>query len=247
MIKKILISQPAPAASKSPYFDLAEKYGVEFTFYPLISVERVSTREFRDQRVNILDHTAVVFNSRHAVDHFFSLCKELRVAVPEDMKYFAISETVALYIQKYVQYRKRKVFFGKTGKMPELYTIMAKHKAERYLVPQSSVHTDEIHDALEERKLAHTICVMYRTVANKLPEDQPFDYDLVIAFTPTGINALVENLPDIANTDIRIGTFGQTTAKAAQEAGIKLALEAPTPESPSITGAIDLFLKANNK
>ena len=150
MIKKILISQPYPTSEKSPYFDIEKKYGIEIIFHPFIKVEGLSAKEFRQQKVQILDHTAIVFTSRHAIDHFFTLCKELRVNVPEDMKYFGLSETIALYIQKYVQYRKRKVFFSQTGKWPDLVQVMAKHKTEKYLVPQSSVHTNEVEETLNE-------------------------------------------------------------------------------------------------
>jgi uroporphyrinogen-III synthase len=144
MIKKILVSQPKPTSEKSPYYDIASKYGVELIFRPFIRVEGISAKEFRQQRVNILDYTAIVFTSRHAIDHFFQLAKEMRVNIPEDMKYFCVTETVALYIQKYVQFRKRKVFFGTTGKITDLMPTMVKHKSEKYLIPMSDVHTDEI-------------------------------------------------------------------------------------------------------
>ena len=153
MIKKILVSQPKPSSEKSPYFDLERKYGVELVFHPFIKVEGLSAREFRQQRIQVLDYSAIVFNSRHAIDHFFTLCKEMRVAIPEDMKYFALSEAIALYIQKYVQYRKRKVFFPTTGaKWADLVQLMAKHKTENYLVPQSDVHSDEVQQLLEAKK-----------------------------------------------------------------------------------------------
>lgn len=193
--KKILISQPYPTSEKSPYFDIEKKYGVEIIFHPFIKVEGLSAKEFRQQKVQILDHTAIVFTSRHAIDHFFTLCKELRVNIPEDMKYFGLSETIALYIQKYVQYRKRKVFFSQTGKWPDLVQVMAKHKTEKYLIPQSSVHTNEVEEALNAKKLNHTECVMYRTVSNDLPKAIE-DYDLVIPFTPSGFEILCENYPD---------------------------------------------------
>ena len=166
-VKKVLISQPQPTTGKSPYFDLADKYGVEFVFKPFIRVEPLSAKEFRQQHVNILDHTAVVFTSRHAVDHFFQLCAEMRITIPEDMKYFCITETVSLYIQKYVQYRKRKVFFGNTGKVDSLMAPILKHKTEKYFIPMSNVHTGELKDLLDANNIAHTEAVMYRTVDRK--------------------------------------------------------------------------------
>jgi uroporphyrinogen-III synthase len=247
MVKKILISQPAPVSEKSPYFDIAKKHKVEFVFHPFIKIERLTPREFREQKVQVLDHTAIVFNSRHAIDHFFNLCKEMRIAIPEDMKYFGISETVALYIQKYVQYRKRKVFFGATGKMEDLVTVMAKHKTENYLFPQSDVHSDEAHLMMEAKKLKHTECVMYRTVSNPLPTDHEFDYDMVVLFTPAGVESLLKNVPDFKERNIRLACFGKATANAIKEAGLELHLEAPTPQAPSITGSIDLYLEQCNK
>ena len=165
MIKKILISQPKPSNEKSPYFDIEKEFGVQFVFRPFFKVEALTAKEFRQQKVSILAHTAIVFTSRHAIDYFFSLAKELRITIPEDMKYFCVTETISLYIQKYVQYRKRKVFFGNTGRIDDLIPIMLKHKAEKYLVPQSSVHTDEIKEKLDAKELNHTECVMYRTHA----------------------------------------------------------------------------------
>lgn len=247
MVKKILISQPAPVSEKSPYFDIAKKHNVEFVFHPFIKIERLTPREFREQKVQVLDHTAIVFNSRHAIDHFFNLCKEMRIAIPEDMKYFGISETVALYIQKYVQYRKRKVFFGATGKMEDLVTVMAKHKTENYLFPQSDVHSDEAHLMMEAKKLKHTECVMYRTVSNPLPTDHEFDYDMVVLFTPAGVESLLKNVPDFKERNIRLACFGKATANTIKEAGLELHLEAPTPQAPSITGSIDLYLEQCNK
>ena len=189
-IRKVLVSQPKPTSEKSPYFDIAEKYGVEIVFRPFIKVESLSAKEFRQQKVSILDHTAVLFTSRHAIDHFFHLCSELRVTVPEDMKYFCVTEAVALYIQKYVQYRKRKVFFGATGKIDDLLPSMIKHKTEKFFVPMSDVHTDEIKNLLDKSNLQHSEAVMYRTVSNDFASEESFDYDMLIFFSPAGINSL---------------------------------------------------------
>ncbi len=247
MVKKILISQPKPTSEKSPYFDIERKYGVELVFHPLIKVEGLSAREFRQQKVQILDHSAIVFLSRHAIDNFFALCKEMRITVPEDMKYFTISETVSLYIQKYVQYRKRKIFFPASGKLTDLVLTMHKHKIENYLIPQSDVHSDEFHQLLEAKKLKHRECVMYRTVSNPLPEGQPFDYDMVIVFTPAGVESLLKACPDFATSNAKLGCFGKATAKAIEDAGLPLELEAPSVQAPSMTGSLELYLKEHNR
>ena len=246
-IKKVLVSQPKPTSDKSPYFDIAEKYGVEIVFRPFIKVESVSAKEFRQQKVSILDHTAVVFTSRHAIDHFFTLCTELRVTIPETMKYFCTSEQIALYIQKYVQYRKRKVFFGATGKFADLMPSIVKHNSEKYFVPLSDVHTDEIKNALDAKKIQHTEAVMYRTVSNDFTEEEKFDYDMLLFFSPAGIQSLLKNFPEFDQKDIAIGCFGPATAKAVKDAGLRLDLEAPTVEAPSMTAALDKFIAENNK
>ncbi|MBQ8607093.1 MAG: uroporphyrinogen-III synthase [Bacteroidaceae bacterium] len=244
-VKKILISQPKPASEKSPYYDIAEKYGLEIVFRPFIKVESLSPKEFRQQKVSILDHTAVVFTSRHAIDHFFQLCAELRVTIPETMKYFCITESIAFYIQKYVQYRKRKVFFGNTGKLSDLATPIAKHKNEKYFVPLSDVHTDEIKNMLDGLKVQHSEAVMYRTVSNDFTEEEKLDYDMLVFFSPSGIASLLKNFPDFEQKDIVIASFGPTTAKAVRDANLRLDIEAPTVEAPSMAAAIELYLKKN--
>jgi len=244
MIKKILVSQPKPSSEKSPYYDIASKYGVELVFRPFIKVEGLTAKEFRAQKVNILDYTAVVFTSRHAIDNYFTLAKEMRVTIPEDMKYFCVTETISLYIQKYVQYRKRKVFFGTTGKIDDLIPTMAKHKSEKYLVPMSDVHNDSVAKMLDAKKLVHRECVMYRTVSNDFtPEEvKNFDYDMLIFFSPSGIESLTKNFPGFNQGEIAIATFGPATAKAVKDAGLRLDLEAPTEKYPSMTSALQHFL-----
>ena len=244
MIKKILVSQPKPASDKSPYYDIASKFDVELVFRPFIKVEGISSKEYRAQKVSILDYTAIVFTSRHAIDHFFTLAKELRVNIPEDMKYFCVTETIALYIQKYVQYRKRKVFFGSTGRIDDLIPTMVKHKTEKYLVPMSDVHNDSLTQLLDSKKLTHKEVVMYRTVSNDFtPEEvKTFDYDMLIFFSPSGIEALTKNSPNFEQGDIAIATFGPATAKAAKDAGLRLDIEAPTEKYPSMTGALQHYL-----
>ena len=247
MIKKILVSQPKPTSEKSPYFDIASRFGVELIFRPFIKVEGMSAREFRTQKINILDHTAVVFTSRHAIDHFFTLAKEMRITIPEDMKYFCVTETIALYIQKYVQYRKRKVFFGSTGHINDLLPAMVKHKTEKYLVPMCEVHNDSIANLLDSKKLQHTECVMYKTVSNDFTEEEVknFDYDMLIFFSPSGIESLTKNFPNFNQGNIAIGTFGPATAKAVHDAGLRLDLEAPSEKYPSMTGALQHYLLMN--
>lgn len=246
-IKKVLVSQPKPTSEKSPYFDIAEKYGVKIDFRPFIKVESLSAKEFRQQKVSILDHTAIVFTSRHAIDHFFNLCVELRVTIPETMKYFCTSETIALYIQKYVQYRKRKVFFGATGKFADLVSLMVKHNTEKYFVPMSDVHNDEVKDLLDKNKIQHTEAVMYRTVSNDFKPEEMSDYDMLVFFSPAGIQSLMKNFPGFEQKDIAIGCFGPTTAKAVKEAGLRLDLEAPSAAAPSMPAALDLFIGEQNR
>ena len=246
-IKKVLVSQPKPASEKSPYYDIAEKYGVKIDFRPFIKVESLSAKEFRQQKVSILDHTAVIFTSRHAIDHFFNLCTELRVTIPETMKYFCVTEAVALYIQKYVQYRKRKIFFGATGKIEDLVPSIVKHKTEKYLVPMSDVHNDDVKNLLDKNNIQHTEAVMYRPVSNDFTSDEEFDYDMLVFFSPAGVTSLKKNFPDFDQKEIRIGTFGSTTAQAVRDAGLRLDLEAPTVQAPSMTAALDMFIKENNK
>ncbi len=246
-IKKVLVSQPKPTSEKSPYFDIAEKYGVKIDFRPFIKVESLSAKEFRQQKVSILDHTAIVFTSRHAIDHFFNLCVELRVTIPETMKYFCTSETIALYIQKYVQYRKRKVFFGATGKFADLVPLMVKHNTEKYFVPMSDVHNDEVKDLLDKNKIQHTEAVMYRTVSNDFKPEEMSDYDMLVFFSPAGIQSLMKNFLGFEQKDIAIGCFGPTTAKAIKEAGLRLDLEAPSAAAPSMPAALDLFIGEQNR
>ena len=247
MIKKILISQPKPASEKSPYYDIEREFKVECVFHPFFKVEGLSAKEFRQQHINLLDYSAVIFTSRHAIDNYFKLAKEMRVTIPEDMKYFCVIETVALYIQKYVQYRKRKIFFGTTGKIDDLLPQMVKHKTEKYLVPLSSVHNDSIATLLDNKKLHHKECVMYRTVSNDFTEEEKenFDCDMIVFFSPTGVKALKTNFPNFQQGDIKIAAFGPATAKAVADEGLRLDLQAPTKENPSMAAALKQYLKDN--
>lgn len=246
-VKKILISQPKPNTEKSPYFDLAEKHHVSLEFYPFIKVERVSAKEFRQQRLNILDFTAIIFTSRTAVDHFFSICEDLKVVVPESMKYFCISEVVALYLQKYIVYRKRKIFFSQTGKIEGLNTPFTKHSKEKFLFPVPEEHNDDVSIFIDQKKLDYTKSIMYRTVSNEFMENEKMDYDMIVFFSPLGIQSLVKNFPDFVQDEIAMACFGSATAKAMDEAGFRLDCEAPQPEYPSMVAALDAFLKENHK
>lgn len=246
-IKKILVSQPKPSTEKSPYFDLIEKYNVKIDFRPFIKVEPIGAKEFRTQKVSILDHTAIVFNARHGIDHFFRLCEEMRITVPENMKYFCVSEAVALYLQKYIQYRKRKVFFGATGKIADLVPVMVKHPEEKYMIVVSDVHNQEMMDMFHKNNINIDKAVMYRTVSNDFAPDEPFDYDALVFFSPAGIASLMKNFPNYEQGETVIACLGSSTAQAARDAHLRLDIEVPTPQYPSMTMALDAFIKENHK
>jgi uroporphyrinogen-III synthase len=242
MTTKILISQPRPTTEKSPYFDLEKKYNVEVVFRPFIKIEPMTAHDFRQQKISLPGHTAVIFTSRHGIDHFFSLAKELRVPIPETMKYFCKSEQVALYIQKYVQYRKRKVFFSQTGRINDLVPVMQKHNNENYFVPQSSAHNDDMKNMLDAAGLKHDEAVMYYTVSNDFAPDEPFDYNMLVFFTPDGIYSLMKNFPDFKQGDIAIACMGQKTIEAAEAAGLRVDMH-PTPELRSVPAIIEDYIK----
>jgi Uroporphyrinogen-III synthase len=246
-IKKILVSQPKPTTEKSPYFDISEKYNVKIDFRPFIKVEPILAKEFRTQRISILDYSAIIFNARHGIDHFFRLCEEMRITIPETMKYFCVSESVALYLQRYIHYRKRKVFYGATGKLPELVTIMNKHVDEKYLLITSDVQNEDTMSTLEKSKITFDKAVMYKTVSNDFGPNEEFNYDMLLFFSPIGIASLLKNFPEFVQGDIQIGCFGATTAQALRDAGLRLDIEVPLPGVSSMTMALDNFLKENNK
>jgi len=246
-IKNLLVSQPKPTSEKSPYFELAEKYGLKIDFRPFIKVDPVYAKEFRQQKISILDYSAVIFTARTAIDHFFRLCEELRITVPETMKYFCITEQVALYLQKYIVYRKRKIFYIQDGKLEALVQLIQKHSTENFLVPVSDVHKEDLLIRLDEKKVDYTKAVMYCTVSNDFQPGEKFDYDMLVFFSPSGIASLLKNFPDFEQGEIHIACLGSTTAKAVRDAGLRLDVEAPTSEYPSITGALDAFIKENHK
>lgn len=246
-IKKILVSQPQPTSEKSPYFDISEKYSVKIDFRPFIKVEPILAKEFRTQRISILDHTAIIFNARHGIDHFFRLCEEMRIVIPETMKYFCVSESVALYLQRYIHYRKRKVFYGASGKLVDLVVIMNKHSEEKYLFITSDVLNEETVSTLEKSKIDFNKAVMYKTVSNDFAPNEDFNYDMLLFFSPAGISSLLKNFPNFVQGEIQIGCFGANTAQAVRDAGLRLDIEAPVPGVTSMTMALELFLKENNK
>jgi uroporphyrinogen-III synthase len=241
-VKKLLVSQPKPD-EKSPYFSIAEKYGFEIDFRPFIKVEPLSTKEFRQQRISILDYTAVVFTARTAIEYFFDLCKELRINIPETMKYFCTTDAIANYLQKYIIYRKRKIFFTPSGKMEDLVVLIGKHAKERYLVPVSDTHKNDLFLMLDAKKISYSKAVMFRTVSNDFGKDEVFDYDMLLFFSPQGITSLLKNFPDFQQNDIKIGCFGPATAKAVKDAGLRLDIEAPTDDAPSMPAALELYFK----
>lgn len=245
-IKKILVSQPEPETEKSPYFDLAEKHNLKIDFRPFIKVEPVEAKVFRKDRINILDFSAVIFTSRTSVDHYFRICEEMRITVPDTMKYFCVSEATAFYLQKYIVYRKRKIFFGKSS-FEEMLEVLEKHKDEKFLVPLSDMHKPEIPKKLDKLKIFYKIAILYRTVANNMRDINEVNYDIIVFFSPSGIKSLFENFPEFKQNDIKIAAFGPTTAKAVKDAKLRLDIQAPLPEAPSMTMALDQFIKLSNK
>ena len=240
-----MVSQPKPATGKSPYFDIAAKHNVQIDFCSFIKVEGVTAKEFRQQKVSIPGHTAIVFLSRHAIDHFFTLCKELRVTIPDDMKYFCLSETISLYIQKYVQYRKRKVFYG-NGHINDLEPLFVKHKTEKYFVPMSNVHNSELNRIFDTHGIAHSQAEIYRTVSTEIPADYIKSYDMLIFFSPHGLDSLRKNVPDYVQGEQKIACFGNVTADCIRNIGLRLDLEAPTATLTNMPSALDDYLTKNN-
>ncbi len=241
-IKTILVSQPKPEGEKSPYYDLADKYKLKIDFRPFIHVEGISAQEFRQQKINISDHSAIILTSKTAIDHFFRICEEIRFEVPDNMKYFCISEAVAYYLQKYVTYRKRKIFFGKQT-IEDLVDVMKKHKGEQFLLPCTDILRDKIPITLEEYNYNFSKAILYRTVASDLSDLEDVYYDMLVFFSPGGIESLFKNFPEFKQNDTKIAAFGPTTANAVVKNNLRLDLHAPMPNAPSMTAAIELFVK----
>ncbi len=245
MLKKILVSQPRPTSEKSPYFDLEKKHGITVDFHPFIKVEGLSSKEFRQQKISIDQYTAVIFTAKTAIDHYFRLAKELRFDVPDTMKYFCISESVAFYLQKYIVYRKRKIFYSETGKADGLMPLIEKHKKESYLYIVSDQHESKL-PGLEDKGLTVQRAVMYRTVNNEFDKEKPFDYDALVFFTPAGIKSLLANFPDFEQGDIALGAMGKNTIDEIKNLGLRLDITT-TPEAPSIPAAIDRYITEQKK
>ncbi|MDR1984351.1 MAG: uroporphyrinogen-III synthase [Prevotellaceae bacterium] len=241
-IQKILISQAEPI-EKSPYSDMEELFGVEVKFKPLIQMEGVTTKEFRRQRVEILAHTAIIFTARSAIDHFFRICEELRITIPETMKYFCTTEAIALYLQKYIVYRKRKIFFG-TGSIESVIKLIgSKHKSNKFLLALSNNHKTDLSDAFIKAKLTYTEAIFYKTVNADMKKFSLKDYDIIVFYSPADVKSFCENYPRFKQNDKIIATFGLATAKAAEDAKLNVTIKAPTPEMPSIKTALEKFLK----
>lgn len=245
-IKTILVSQPKPEGDKSPYYDLAEKYKLKIDFRPFIKVEGIGAQEFRTQKVNIPEHSAIIMTSKAAIDHFFRIAEETRYDVPDTMKYFCISEAVAYYLQKYVSFRKRKIFFGKQT-IEELVELMKKHKGEKYLLPCTDILRDKIPETLEQHNINFTKATLYRTVAADLSDLEDVYYDMLVFFSPGGIESLMKNFPDFKQNTTSIAAFGPTTANAVLKNNLRLDVHAPQPNAPSMTAAIELFVKEQMK
>jgi uroporphyrinogen-III synthase len=245
-VTSILVSQPKPTDEKSPYFVLAQKYHLKIDFRPFIQIEEVSAKDFRKQKVEILAHSAVIFTSRNAVDHFFKICAESRIEMPADFKYFCISEQTANYLQKYIVVRKRKIFVGQKTSQ-DLIEILKKHKEEKFIYPCSNIRKEDIPVFLEANEYKYSEAVIYNTVASNLSDIKEIKYDVIAFFSPSGINSLFANFPNFVQGNIRIAAFGPTTAQAVRDAGLILDIEAPMPNIPSMTGALEEYIKRVNK
>lgn len=247
-VKKVLITQPKPDGDKSPYFELARKYGLTLDFHPFIVVEGIQAREFRKQKIDIASYSAVIFTSRNAIDHFFRICDEMKVTVSQETKYFCITEAVALYLQKFILYRKRKVFYGADGSNKCLFDVINKHKDnEKFLYPCSESFDGEITSWLVGNKCEHATPVMYRIVSNDIKEVISRNYDVICFFTPGGVKSLMENFPKYQQNGTAIGAFGANTLKAAEDAGLNPSIKAPQPQAPSMVSALELYLSSVKK
>ncbi len=245
-IKRILVSQPQPENNKSPFCDFARKRNVEIDFIPFIKVEGISAREFRKQKVNILDYYGVFFTSRTAIDHYFRIANELKINVPESMKYFCLNEATAFYLQKYIVYRKRKIFHGQ-GKFEDLIELLTKHKNGRLLLPMSENYKQDIPRKLRKYKFRFSKAILFRTVSSDLSHLADVNYDVLVFYSPSGIKSLLENFPDFEQNDTKIASFGATTAKAVKDAGLRLDIQAPMPKAPSMTMALEHFMDQQEK
>jgi uroporphyrinogen-III synthase len=246
-VSSILITQPRPETEKSPYFDLAKKYGIQLDFHPFIRVEGLTGKEFRKQRVDIAEYTAIVFTSRYAVDHFFRICEELKVKVSQDMKYFCITEAVALYLQKFIHYRKRKVFFSADGSTAGLLEVIGKHKNEKYIVPTSDSGKADVAQYMQKHSIPYAEVTLYRMVSNDITPVMEAAYDMIVFFSPFSVQTLFEHYPKYQQKTTMIGAFGPTTSKAVEDSGLRLDIKAPAPNAPSMVSALEIFLAEAKK
>jgi uroporphyrinogen-III synthase len=244
-VKTILVSQPEPKIENSPYFDLIERQKVKIDFRPVIHVEGVSSKEVRTQKVDLTQYTAIILNSRNSVDHFFRIAEDMRFKVPDSMKYFCQSEAVAFYLQKYVVYRKRKIYVGKRT-FTELSPLIKKYKSESFLLPSSDKLKSEVPSILNELGVSWKQATFYKTVVSDLSDLRDVYYDILVFFSPSGIKSLLENFPDFEQNDTRIAVFGNTTVKAAADNGLRVDIKAPTPDTPSMTMALEKYIKQVN-
>ncbi len=245
-IKKILVSQPKPQNEKSPYFELAKKHNLKIDFRSFIHIEGIAAKEFRQSRINISSHSAVIFTSKTAIDHFFRICEEMRVSIPDSLKYFCVSESIAYYLQKYIIYRKRKVFVG-TNNFKGLMELILKHNEEKFLVPLSDMHKPEIPEQLDKNKINYSIAILYRTICSDLSDLSDVNYDILVFFSPSGIKSLLKNFPDFKQNNTKIAAFGPTTTQEVKKAGLHLDIEAPTSKAPSMTMALEQYITNHNK
>lgn len=245
-VKTILVSQPEPKVENSPYFDLQQKHKVKIDFRSFIHVEGVSAKDVRAQKIDINNFTAIILNSKNAVDHFFRVAEEMRYKIPEDLKYFCQSEAVAYYLQKYVVYRKRKIYVGQKD-FADMTSLFKKYKEEKYLLPASDQLNFDIPQTLNALKLNWTPAIFYKTVMSDLSDLADVYYDILAFFSPTGIKSLFKNFPDFKQNDTRIAVFGSTTQKEALEHGLRVDILAPTPETPSMTMALEKYVAEANK
>lgn len=245
-VKTILVSQPEPKIDNSPYFDLIEKQKVKIDFRPFIHVEGVSAKEIRQQKVDLNNYTAIILTSRNAIDHFFRVAEEMRFKVPDTMKYFCQSEAVAFYLQKYVVYRKRKIYVGKRT-FSELSPLIKKYKDEKFLMPNTDKVKDEVPDTLNALGVDWKQAIFYKTVISDLSDLADVYYDILVFFSPSGIDSLFHNFPDFKQNETRIAVFGDTTIKAVEERGLRVDIAAPTPETPSMTMALEKYIEKANK
>ncbi len=248
--KKVLITQPRPESDKSPYFELGRKYNVELAFQPFIRLEGIPAKDFRKQKIDIAAHSGVILTSRNAIDHFFRVCDEMKVNISQDTKYFCITEAVALYLQKFILYRKRKVFYGADGTNKSLFDVISKHKNnERFLYVCSENQQDsEITGWLKSNSCDFSLAFMYRTASNDVKDIlTETEFDVICFFTPSGVKSLFDNMPKFKQNGTVIGAFGNNTSKAAEEAGLKLGIKAPEPQTPSMVAALEKFLSASMK